>query len=271
MNKCTPHGWEVQDAAAANLGAARGVAIREFPLAPGYGVADYLLYADGRAVGVVEAKKEGTTLSGIEPQTAKYSAGLPAHVPAWHRPLPFPNESTGVETWFTNRVYPDPRSRRLPCQTQPVSATLARVTLQRLDHVGVVVDDLAAAVAFFVELGLELEGQMTVEGRVVDRINGLDGVRSDIAMLRTPDGRSRLEFAKYNTPPGPAGDPRAPANTPGIRHLCFAVQGIDEVLDRLRPHGAELVGHLERYEDSYRLCYVRGPAGIIVELAEQLT
>jgi catechol 2,3-dioxygenase-like lactoylglutathione lyase family enzyme len=145
------------------------------------------------------------------------------------------------------------------------------MTLQRMDHVSIVVDDLAAAIAFFVELGLELEGEMTVEGSVVDRINGLDGVRSDIAMMRTPDGHSRLELCKYQTPPGPDGDPRAPANTPGIRHLCFAVDGIDDVLARLRSRGAELVGELAQYENSYRLCYVRGPEGIIVELAEQIT
>jgi catechol 2,3-dioxygenase-like lactoylglutathione lyase family enzyme len=139
-----------------------------------------------------------------------------------------------------------------------------------MDHVGVVVEDLAAAVAFFVELGLELEGEATVEGRVIDRVNGLDGVRSDIAMLRTPDGQTRLELCKYHTPPGPAGDRRAPANAPGIRHVTFAVEGLDEVLDRLRARGAELVGELAQYENSYRLCYLRGPEGIILELAEQI-
>jgi len=139
-----------------------------------------------------------------------------------------------------------------------------------MDHVGIVVDDLAAATAFFVELGLELEGEATVEGRVVDRINGLEGVRAAIAMMRTPDGHRRLELIKYHTPPGPSRDPRAPANAPGIRHLCFAVEGIDDLLERLRAHGAELVGELEQYENSYRLCYVRGPEGIILELAEQI-
>ncbi|MEV5750563.1 VOC family protein [Actinoallomurus sp. NPDC052308] len=139
-----------------------------------------------------------------------------------------------------------------------------------MDHVSVVVDDLAAATAFFVELGLELEGEATVEGRVVDRVNGLEGVRSDIAMMRTPDGHGRLELAKYHTPSGPGGDPRAPANALGIRHVAFAVEGIDDVLERLRAHGAELVGELAQYEDSYRLCYVRGPEGVIIELAEQI-
>ena len=140
----------------------------------------------------------------------------------------------------------------------------------RMDHVGVVVGDLPAAVAFFVALGLELEGEATVAGAAVDRVNGLDGVRSDIAMMRTPDGQARVELCQYHTPPGPAGEPEAAANTPGLRHLTFAVRGIDEILDRLRPHGATLVGELTRYENSYRLCYVRGPAGIIIELAEPI-
>ena len=144
------------------------------------------------------------------------------------------------------------------------------MTIQRMDHVGIVVDDLVAATAFFVELGLELEGQATVEGRWVDRVNGLEGVRSDIVMMRTPDRHGRLELSKYHTPSGPGGDPRAPANALGIRHVTFAVEGIDEILDRLRAHGAELVGELERYENSYRLCYIRGPEGIILELAEQI-
>ena len=139
-----------------------------------------------------------------------------------------------------------------------------------MEHVGIVVDDLAAATEFFVELGLELQGEGPVEGRWVDRVNGLEGVRSDIAMMRTPDGHGRLELSKYHTPSGPGGDPRAPANALGIRHVTFAVEGIDDILDRLRAHGAELVGELEQYENSYRLCYIRGPEGIILELAEQI-
>ncbi len=144
------------------------------------------------------------------------------------------------------------------------------MTVQRMDHVGINVDDLAAAVAFFVELGLELEGEATNEGSWVDRILGLEGVRSDIAMMRTPDGHGGLELVKFHSPPGRGGDPRAPANALGIRHVTFEVQGIDDVLDRLRAHGAELVGELEQYENIYRLCYVRGPEGIILELAEQI-
>ena len=146
-----------------------------------------------------------------------------------------------------------------------------QMTIQRMHHVGIVVDDLAVAVAFFAELGLELEGEATVEGPSVDRVVGLDRVRSDVAMMRTPDGHSRLELCTFHTPPGRGGDPGAPANALGIRHVTFAVEGIDDLLDRLRAHGAELVGELEQYEDSYRLCYVRGPEGIIVALAEQLS
>jgi catechol 2,3-dioxygenase-like lactoylglutathione lyase family enzyme len=139
-----------------------------------------------------------------------------------------------------------------------------------MDHVGIVVDDLAAARAFFVELGLELQGEGSVEGGWVDRIVGLEGVRAELAMMETPDGHGRLELVKFHAPPGPGGDRHAPANTPGIRHLTFAVDDVDAVVAGLRAHGAELVGEVERYEDSYRLCYVRGPEGIIVELAEQI-
>ena len=145
------------------------------------------------------------------------------------------------------------------------------MTIQRMEHVGVVVNDLLAAIAFFVELGLELEGETPVEGRWVDRIVGLDGVRADIAIVRTPDGHSRLELTKFHRPTATSAEPDAPANTPGIRHISFAVDDIEDVLARLQAQGAELVGELEQYEDSYRLCYVRGPAGIIVELAEQLS
>jgi catechol 2,3-dioxygenase-like lactoylglutathione lyase family enzyme len=144
------------------------------------------------------------------------------------------------------------------------------MTLLRMDNVSIVVDDLAAAIAFFVELGLELEGEATVEGRWVDRIVGLDGVRSDIAMLRTPDGHSRLELSKFHTPPARNTDPNAPVNTLGIRRIMFAVDDIEDVLARLQARGAELVGEVAQYEDKYRLCYVRGPEGIMIALAEQL-
>jgi catechol 2,3-dioxygenase-like lactoylglutathione lyase family enzyme len=145
------------------------------------------------------------------------------------------------------------------------------MAIQRMDHVGVVVDDLEAATAFFVELGLELEGEAAVEGQWVDRVVGLDGVRVDVAMLRTPDGHSRLELTKFHRPAAISAEPNPPANTLGLRRLMFAVDDIEDVIARLRAHGAELVGELEQYEDSHRLCYVRGPAGIIVALAGQLT
>jgi catechol 2,3-dioxygenase-like lactoylglutathione lyase family enzyme len=139
-----------------------------------------------------------------------------------------------------------------------------------MDHVGIVVDDLAAATAFFVELGLEVLGEMPVEGEWVDRVVGLEGVRVDIAMLETPDSHGRLELVKFHAPSSQAGDRHASANTQGIRHLAFAVDDIDAVVTGLRARGAELVGEVENYEDIYRLCYVRGPEGIIVELAERI-
>jgi catechol 2,3-dioxygenase-like lactoylglutathione lyase family enzyme len=144
------------------------------------------------------------------------------------------------------------------------------MTVRRMDHVGIVVDDLAAATAFFVALGLELQGEGSVEGDWVDRVVGLEGVRSDIAMLETPDGRSRIELSQFRSPPAPDGDPESPPNALGIRHVTFEVDDVDATLSALRPHGAELVGTVENYEDIYKLCYVRGPAGIIVELAEAL-
>jgi catechol 2,3-dioxygenase-like lactoylglutathione lyase family enzyme len=148
---------------------------------------------------------------------------------------------------------------------------LGEVTIKRMDNVGVVVDDLEAAIAFFAELGMELEGEAQVEGHWVDQVVGLAGVRSDIAMMRTPDGHGRLELSRYRRPAAvSAGSANAPANTLGMHRIMFAVEDIDDVVARLRGHGAELLGEIARYEDSYRLCYVRGPEGIIVALAEQL-
>lgn len=144
------------------------------------------------------------------------------------------------------------------------------MTVQRMDHVGIVVDDLAAATEFFLELGLVPQGEQSVEGRWVDRVVGLEGVRAEIAMLRTPDGHGGIELAKFHSPPHQGGNRPAPANAPGIRHITFAVEDIDAVVARLRAHGAELVGELERYEDIYRLCYIRGPEGVIIELAERI-
>ncbi len=149
---------------------------------------------------------------------------------------------------------------------------LRNMTIRRMDNVGIVVDDLATVIAFFTELGLELEGEMTVEGQWVDRIVGLDGVRNDIAMMRTPDGHSRLELIKFHTPTAASAEPKnAPVNTLGIRRIMFAVEDIKDVLARLQAHGAELVGEVVQYEDQYLLCYLRGPEGIIIALAEQLS
>jgi catechol 2,3-dioxygenase-like lactoylglutathione lyase family enzyme len=144
------------------------------------------------------------------------------------------------------------------------------MAIQRMDHVGVVVDDLPAAIEFFAELGLELQGEGSVEGGWADRIVGLDGVRSDLAMMGTPDGSARVELIKFQSPPSLDGAAGAPANARGIRHISFTVENIDALVDGLRARGIELVGELESYEDIYRLCYVRGPEGIIVELAERL-
>lgn len=145
------------------------------------------------------------------------------------------------------------------------------MTIRRMDNVLVVVDDLDAVVAFFVELGMELEGEMPVEGRWVDRVIGLEDTRQDVAMLRTPDGHSRLELTRFHTPKAISTEPAvAPANTLGIRRIMFAVDDLEEVLARLRTHGAELLGEVARFEDSHLLCYVRGPEGILVGLAEQL-
>ena len=146
------------------------------------------------------------------------------------------------------------------------------MTIQRMDHVSVVVDDLEAAIAFFVDLGMEVEGQAPIEGPSVDRVAGLDGVRVDIAMMRTPDGHGRLELTKFHTPTAISAEPEnAMGNTLGLRSVMFAVDDVDAAVAGLRARGAELVGEVAQYQDSYRLCYVRGPAGIIVALAEQLS
>jgi len=145
------------------------------------------------------------------------------------------------------------------------------MTLQRMDNVLIVVDDLEAAKAFFTELGMELEGETQVEGGWAGSVVGLDDVRADIAMMRTPDGHGRVELSKFHTPPAVRAEPEiAPANTLGIRRIMFAVDDIDDVVARLRTHGGELVGEIAQYEDIYRLCFLRGPEGIIIGLAEQL-
>ena len=145
------------------------------------------------------------------------------------------------------------------------------MTLQRMDNVLIVVDNLEAAKAFFVELGMELEGETPLEGPWVDRVVGLENVRCEIAMMRTSDGHGRIELDKFHTPAAVRTEPdNTPVNTLGIRRIMFAVDDIEDVVARLRAHGAELIGEMVEYEDIYRLCYIRGPEGIIVALAERL-
>ena len=146
------------------------------------------------------------------------------------------------------------------------------MTIERMDHVSVVVDDLPAAIIFFTTLGMSLEGQAAVEGPSVDRLCGLEGVQADIAMMRTPDGHGRIELTKYRHPPLVAAEPAVPPpNVRGLRQIMFAVDDLDATVTRLRAEGAELVGEMVQYEESYRLCYLRGPAGIIVALAENIS
>jgi catechol 2,3-dioxygenase-like lactoylglutathione lyase family enzyme len=145
------------------------------------------------------------------------------------------------------------------------------MTLKRMDNILIVVDDLDAAKAFFTELGMELEGQAPVEGSHVDLLVGLENVRCEIAMMRTPDGHGRIELDKFHTPAAARIVPEnAPVNTLGIRRIMFTVDDIEDVVVRLRAHGAEPIGEITQYEDKYRLCYIRGPEGIMVALAEQL-
>lgn len=140
-----------------------------------------------------------------------------------------------------------------------------------MDNVAIVVDDLDAAVAFFTELGLELEGRSSIAGRWTDATVGLVGIRSEIAMMRTPDGHSKVELTKYHAPVASgAGPENPPPNTLGLHRIMFAVDDIDDTIARLRTHGAELLGEVAQYETIFRLCYLRGPAGIIVALAEQI-
>jgi catechol 2,3-dioxygenase-like lactoylglutathione lyase family enzyme len=149
---------------------------------------------------------------------------------------------------------------------------LADVAIQRMDNVGIVVDDLDAAVAFFAELGMELEGKGQVEGLWADRTVGLDSVRSEIARMRTPDGsHGKLELSRYRAPAAAdAGSQDPPPNTLGLHRVMFAVDDINDTVARLRAHGAELLGEVAQYESMFLLCYLRGPAGIIVALAEQI-
>ena len=145
------------------------------------------------------------------------------------------------------------------------------MTIKRLDHISVVVDDLAAAAAFFTALGMTIDGQMPIEGPWVDRINGIEDVQVDIVMMRTPDGHGRLELTRFRNPKLVEIEPAvAPPNTPGLRSVMFTVESVDESVSSLLSHGGELIGEVVQYEDKYKLCYMRGPADIIVALAEEL-
>jgi len=167
--------------------------------------------------------------------------------------------------------------KRIGCQNNLLAWTAAHglyytgdMTIKRLDHVSVVVDDLAAAIAFFTALGMTREGETSVEGPWVDRVNGLESVQVDIVMMRTPDGHGRLELTKFRNPKLVEIEPAiAPPNTLGLRSVMFTVESVDDTVARLRATGAELLGEVAQYEDMYRLCYMRGPAGIIVALAEE--
>src|SRR6202022_4239161 len=144
------------------------------------------------------------------------------------------------------------------------------MAVRRMDNVGIVVDDLPATIAFFLELGLELEGQAMIEGDWAERVTGLRDMRVEIAMMRTPDGHSRLEISRFVTPPAVADHRNAPVNALGYLRVMFAVDDIDETLERLRKRGAQLVGEVVQYKDAYRLCYIRGPEGLLIGLAQEL-
>src|SRR5687767_11404323 len=145
------------------------------------------------------------------------------------------------------------------------------MALERMDNVGIVVDDLAAAIEFFRELGLDLEGQATIEGEWAGRVTGLGDQHVEIAMMRTPDGHSRLELSRFHRPPVVADHRNAPVNALGYLRVMFTVDDIDDTLERLRKRGAQLVGEVVQYEDAYRLCYIRGPEGLLIGLAQELS
>jgi catechol 2,3-dioxygenase-like lactoylglutathione lyase family enzyme len=168
-----------------------------------------------------------------------------------------------------------PTAKQVPAEqaaARPAPIYIRGMTVQRMDNVAIVVEDLDAAVTFFAELGMELEGKRQLEGLWVDRTVGLGGVRSEIAWMGTPDGRSKLELTKYHAPSAVGAEPEnPPPNTLGLHRVMFAVDDIDDTVARLRAHGAELLGEVAQYKSIYRLCYLRGPAGIIIALAEQIS
>jgi catechol 2,3-dioxygenase-like lactoylglutathione lyase family enzyme len=150
------------------------------------------------------------------------------------------------------------------------TSEIGNMALKRMDNVGIVVEDLGGAIDFFSELGLELEGRATIEGEWAGRVTGLGDQRVEIAMMRTPDGHNRLELSRFLTPPVVADHRNAPVNALGYLRVMFAVDDIDETLERLRKRGAQLVGEVVQYQDTYRLCYIRGPEGLLIGLAQEL-
>ena len=144
------------------------------------------------------------------------------------------------------------------------------MAIKRMDNVGIVVEDMDAAIAFFTELGLELEGRMPIEGEWAEGVTGLPGMRVEVAMMRTPDGHSRIELSRFLAPPVVADHRSAPVNALGYLRVMFTVEDIDDTLARLEKHGAEVVGEVVQYEDVYRLCYIRGPEGLLIGLAEEI-
>jgi catechol 2,3-dioxygenase-like lactoylglutathione lyase family enzyme len=200
-----------------------------------------------------------------------------AFVTATRRCITAPSTPTGKNELGPlggNRRLREPRPHRRGgwlSRRRRTSPILEDMTIQRMDNVGIVVHDLDAAIAFFTELGMELEGRMPIEGSWAGNVVGLDDMRSEIAMMRIPGVPGRLELAKYHAPQAITPTPEiTPANTLGLHRVMFAVDDIEDTLARLRPHGAQLVGEVTRFEDSYLLCYLRGPSGIILALAEQL-
>src|SRR5215203_997984 len=199
-----------------------------------------------------------------EPEEAPWQAG---------RRTTVADRTTVVENAPMSRSPDRLRSlRKGPRHARATTLGDPNMTLQRMDNVLIVVDDLEPAKALFVEFGMELEGETQVEGPWVDSTVGLKDVRADITMMRTPDGHGAVELTKFHTPPAVRAEPEsAPANTLGIRRIMFTVDDIDDVVARLRRHGAELLDEIAQYEDLYRLCFLRGPEGIIIGVAEQLS
>jgi uncharacterized protein (DUF1330 family)/catechol 2,3-dioxygenase-like lactoylglutathione lyase family enzyme len=220
----------------------------------------------GEPVTTVEGEEYKDRMVILEfPSTAQVQAWFAD--PAYQEAMAFRHASSTMRLLVVQEGGGTPKTRTpiFECDNAP------DMTIKRLDHINVVVDDLAAAIAFFTALGMTLDGEMPIEGPWVDRVNGLEGVQVDIVMMRTPDGHGRLELTKFRNPKLVETEPTiAPPNTLGLRSVMFTVENLDDTVARLQANGAELVGEVAQYEDQYRLCYMRGPAGIIVALAEEL-